>query len=227
MKTETFFYPFGPDHLAVLGLALTAAVLLVIARRHFTARFDRWTRSVLAVGLLLGAVSGWIVACLQGYLVIPLNLCDLALLAAIWALVSLQPWACILVYFWGLGGSIYALLTPDLATPFPGFWWFQFFMTHVGVVVSAVYLTATNRVQPTVRSLVWTWLITNGYMAIIVFINWRYGTNFGYLAEKPAHPSLLDYLGPWPYYLLAIEAIGTLSLLILYLPFAVARRMRR
>jgi len=227
MKTETLFHPFGPDHLIVLGITLAATVLPVIARRHVTGRIDRWIRRVLALGLLLGGGSGWIVAWLQGYPVVPLNLCDLALLAAVWALVSLQPRACILVYFWGLGGSVHALLTPDLTTPFPGFWWFQFFMTHTGIVLSAVYLTATNRVQPTIRSVVWIWLITNGYMAIIVFINWRYGTNFGYLAEKPAHPSLLDYMGPWPYYLLAIEAIGTLSLLILYAPFAVARRMCR
>lgn len=227
MKTNTLFHSFGPGHLEVLGLTLTVAVLLLIGRKHFTGRFDRWTRSVLALNLLLGGGAGWVVAWLQGYPVIPLNLCDLALLAAVWALLSLQPWACILVYFWGLGGSVHALLTPDLATPFPGFWWFQFFLTHAGIVLSAVYLTATNRVQPTVRSVIWIWLITNGYMAIVVFINWRYGTNFGYLAEKPAHPSLLDYLGPWPYYLLAIEAIGTVSLLILYAPFAVARRMRK
>ncbi len=225
MNTNSLFHPFRPDHLAVLGLTLTAAVLLVIAAKHFAGRFDRWTRIVLAFNLLLGGVSGWVVAWIQGYLVVPLNLCDLALLAAIWALFSLQPWACILVYFWGLGGSLHALLTPDLTTSFPGFWWFQFFLTHAGIVLSAVYLTATNRVQPTVRSVIWIWIITNGYMTLVVFINWLYGTNFGYLAEKPAHPSLLDYFGPWPYYLLAIEAIGTLSLLILYAPFAVARRM--
>jgi len=227
MKTETLFHPFGPDHLIVLGITLAATVLPVIARRHVTGRIDRWMRRVLALGLLLGGGSGWIAAWLQGYPVVPLNLCDLALLAAVWALLTLQPWACILVYFWGLGGSLHALLTPDLTTPFPGFWWFQFFATHAGIVLSAVYLTATNRVQPTLRSVIWIWLITNGYMATVVFINWRYGTNFGYLAEKPAHPSLLDYMGPWPYYLLAIEAIGTLSLLILYAPFAVARRMCR
>jgi hypothetical integral membrane protein (TIGR02206 family) len=227
MKTDLLFCPFGPDHLAVLGLTLTISVLLAITRKHFVGHLDRWTRRILALGLLLGGGSGWIVAWMHGYLLVPLNLCDLAMLAAIWALVSLQSWACVLVYFWGMGGSLHALLTPDLTMPYPGFWWFQFFGTHAGIVLTAIYLTTTNRVQPTVRSVVWIWLVTNGYMAVVVFINWRYGTNFGYLAEKPAHPSLLDYLGPWPYYLVAIEAIGTLSLLVLYVPFAVARRVRK
>jgi uncharacterized membrane protein YwaF len=46
--------------------------------------------------------------------------------------------------------------------------------------------------------------------------------------QKPATPSLLDMLGPWPWYLLAGELIAVLLVLLLYLPFALAdRRARR
>lgn len=224
MHDRNSFVPFGPDHMAVLLLTGTIAVIVLIARNHFSGACDRWVRICLALGLVLAGGSGWVTAWMQGYLLIPLNLCDLALMAAIWALFTLQPWACQLVYFWGLAGSLQAVLTPDLMRSFPDFWWFQFFATHVGVVLSAVYLAATHRVEPTLRSVAWVWLISNAYMAVFILINWRYGTNFGYLSEKPTHPSLLDYFGPWPIYLIAIEVIGIISLLLLYVPVARARR---
>ncbi|MDH3865332.1 MAG: YwaF family protein, partial [Gammaproteobacteria bacterium] len=53
-------------------------------------------------------------------------------------------------------------------------------------------------------------------------------SNYMDTGQKPATPSLLDMLGPWPWYLLAGELIAVLLVLLLYLPFALAdRRARR
>ena len=38
--------------------------------------------------------------------------------------------------------------------------------------------------------------------------------------HKPELPSLLDLLPPWPIYILYMEAIGIVSMLLLYIPFA-------
>jgi hypothetical integral membrane protein (TIGR02206 family) len=227
MRSDALFQPFGPDHLVVLGLTLAIAAMFGAARSHFAGSTDRWSRTVIASVLFAAAAWGWLAAWKQGGPLVPLQLCDLALLAAVWALLTLQRWACLVVYFWGIAGSLQALLTPDLATPFPGFWWFQFFWLHAGTVLAALYLAVTGRVRATLRSTTWVWGATNAYGAILLVVNRLYGTNFGYLSEKPAQPSLLDYLGPWPWYLLGMEAIGTLSLLMLYAPFAIARRLRR
>ena len=66
----------------------------------------------------------------------------------------------------------------------------------------------------------------NLYMVLAGAVNWLAGTNFGYLSHKPAVPTLLDHLGPWPYYLIWYEVIALVVLPLLYLPFYFYDRVR-
>jgi uncharacterized membrane protein YwaF len=50
-------------------------------------------------------------------------------------------------------------------------------------------------------------------------VNVAFGTNYMYLLRKPSAPTLLDHLGPWPWYLAGAELVGLLLFLLLYLPF--------
>jgi hypothetical integral membrane protein (TIGR02206 family) len=151
-------------------------------------------------------------------------LCDLALLATVWALVSLRPLVCEVAYFWGLAGSLQAVLTPDLQQAFPDYWWVKFFISHCGVVLSAVYLAVTGRIQPTQRTVWKLFGMTNLYALTVGGVNWLFGTNFGYLAHKPAQPSLLDAFGPWPYYIVGMELAALASFYLYAAPFALIRR---
>ena len=60
----------------------------------------------------------------------------------------------------------------------------------------------------------------NIYMVIIFGVNMVLGSNYLFIAHKPETPSLIDVLGPWPWYILSLEAIAIVSCLILYAPFA-------
>ncbi len=63
-------------------------------------------------------------------------------------------------------------------------------------------------------------LWTEAYVAVVLPLNFLLGTNFGFLAGKPPNPSLLDHLGPWPVYLLSMQAVGAAAFLLLTLPVA-------
>jgi uncharacterized membrane protein YwaF len=39
------------------------------------------------------------------------------------------------------------------------------------------------------------------YVLVIGALDFALGWNYGYLARKPASSTALDYLGPWPWYL--------------------------
>jgi hypothetical integral membrane protein (TIGR02206 family) len=59
----------------------------------------------------------------------------------------------------------------------------------------------------------------NLYMIAVGLVNWLLGSNYLFIAHKPDTPSLIDLLGPWPWYILSLEAIAIMLCLLLYLPY--------
>jgi uncharacterized membrane protein YwaF len=57
--------------------------------------------------------------------------------------------------------------------------------------------------------------------------DWALSTNYGFLRAKPPGASLLFLMSPWPWYIPELVAIGILSLMVYYLPFAVLDWSRR
>jgi uncharacterized membrane protein YwaF len=50
------------------------------------------------------------------------------------------------------------------------------------------------------------------------------GSNYGYLCRRPARPSPLDFLGPWPWYVVVGELLALVGFCLLYLPWKLAAR---
>ena len=59
-------------------------------------------------------------------------------------------------------------------------------------------------------------------MIVVFFFNQILGSNYLFIAHKPETASLIDVLGPWPWYILSLEVIGAVMCLLLYLPFAIS-----
>jgi len=147
---------------------------------------------------------------------LPLHLCDLAVFGVVLAL--LYPISLIgeMSYFWVVGGSIPAVLTPDIVVTFPNPFYFLFFLTHGGAIVSVFYLVASRTIILSWNSLRRVWIITHLYAGFIAVFNTTFGTNYLYLCERPDQFSPLDYLGPWPIYLIGLEILFIISLFLSY-----------
>lgn len=232
LSAQREFAAYGPSHLIVLAVFATGAALLVTVGRRQTDAQARIMSRVLAM-ILLGAFA---VALAYKLVVpdistsVPLQLCDLAELAAAYALWSQRHWAFVLTYYWGLVLSSQALLTPDIGTPkegapdFPHHLFLTFFTLHVLVVWAAIYLTWGRRMRPRWRDYRLAVIITLGWVAFTLAFNVVAGTNYGYLNRKPPTASVLDVLGPWPVYLLAEVAIVLVVWALMTWPWERARQ---
>lgn len=224
------FQVYGLPHLAVLVLVpLTLVFLIRRARRDPDSRQTRTQNLVLAgvllalfpIALLLGWTQGWLT--LENAM--PCQLCDVTAGCAAVALITRrQRWAEI-VWFWGIAGTLNGLITPTLTDEFPDPAFFLFFALHGGVVIAAIYLVFGLGLKPQ-RGAVWRALgWAQVFLATAGLVNLIAGTNYGYLRAKPKVASLLDALGPWPWYILALQGVAVVFFGLLYLPFY--RRNRR
>jgi hypothetical integral membrane protein (TIGR02206 family) len=221
MPQRPSFVLFGSSHMAMLTLAVLAPILLALAARH-SPRLDRPLRITLAV-LLTGGWLCWLTLfALRGWLTLsnalPLNLCDWAAAALVIALLNRRPFAYELGYFWGLGGTLQGLITPDIAYDFPDPQFIFFAINHAGIITALLYLTFTG-LRPRLISLPRVVAASLGYAVVAGAADYGLGTDYGFLAAKPSNPSLLDFLSPWPWYIPELVLIGILSLLIYYVPF--------
>ncbi len=231
---EKFFsgnYP-GPGF-EFLGSAHIAALLLLVLLNLYLLRFKRadevtknkvrWTMALILWGNEIGwhiwnyAVGRWTIQEM-----LPLHLCSVLVWFGGLMLVTRNYHIYEFMYLMGIGGAIQALATPDLGIfGFPHFRFFQTFISHGLIVTAAIYMTAVEGLRPTWKSVWRVALWMNIYMIPVFFINRAIGSNYLMINHKPPTASLLDLLPPWPIYILYVEAIGLITVLLLYSPFAI------
>jgi len=123
------------------------------------------------------------------------------------------------LYFAGIGGAFIALITPNLIYPYPHFRFLLFFVAHGVIILASLYMTLIEGYKPTWKSLFFTMLCLNLVAVCVWFANYILGSNYMFLAHKPSTYSVLDYFGPYPYYLLVEELFAFVVFLMMYLMF--------
>jgi hypothetical integral membrane protein (TIGR02206 family) len=125
-------------------------------------------------------------------------------------------------FFLGIAGALQAFLTPDAGIyGLPHFRAVQTLVAHGLIITEAIFMTVVEGFRPTWGSIKRVFIGANIYMAFVGIINWLLGSNYMFIAHKPETASLLDVLGPWPWYILSLELVGFVMCLVLYLPFAI------
>jgi hypothetical integral membrane protein (TIGR02206 family) len=216
------FHLFGPGHLALLAaVPLTAGLLALWARRGGEAAHR--IRLVLAVLLAANLAVWYSHEISRGSVrfpdVLPLQLCDVAAWMTLAAAFTVRPLVYELAYYAGIAGSGMALITPDLWEPLLAYSSIRFFLEHGLVVITVLYLAWAGLARPRPGSVWRAFLALNVFAAAVGAFNAVFGTNYMYLRAKPVNPSLLDYLGPWPVYIIAGEALALALFSLLWLPF--------
>lgn len=227
------FVQWGAAHLgALLVLALLALGMRSLNPRRFPQGdgLRRAARLGLAFLLLGNEIfwHGWH-ACYGLWTVqslLPLNLCNLMVFLSAYTLLTRDQLAYQFVYLLGIPAASQVLLTPALGPfGFPHSLFFQIFISHGGIILASLYLTWVEGMRPTSWRAVWRVAgIGLLYAIAIFFLNPLLGGNYLFLAYKPPAATLLDLLGPWPWYGLSMAALGLALVVLMYLPFAISDR---
>lgn len=149
---------------------------------------------------------------------LPLHLCNIALITAIATMIFKSYFFFELTYFWTIG-TFFALLTPEVMLSFPNFWNISFFTTHYYLIYVVIFAIKFWGFRPTKKSLYKAVIFLNVIFILVFIINDFLGTNYMFVSYKPDFKSPIDYMGPWPYYILAFEALGIILFTLAYLPF--------
>ncbi|WP_280234964.1 YwaF family protein [Nocardia cyriacigeorgica] len=205
------FSAYGVSHWVVLAVFLVGAVVVVLVGRRegkggapsgFSRGFGAVTLGVYLVILLSTMFPPTIGQS------VPLRLTDLATMVAGFALMTQQRWAYALTYYWCLTLSTQALVSPALESQdFPHYEFLGFWAIHLLVVWAAIYLTWGVGMRPDWGSYRFAVAATVVWVAITFVVNSLADTNYGFVNRKPSTPSLLDVLGPWPWYLGTVAAV--------------------
>ncbi len=209
--------PFSPSHLIVLGATAGACLAVgLLARRDRDAPRLRHGARALAVVLVLNEVVFHIVHGLDEGLSargdLPLHLTDAATVAAVVALWRSSPLAFELTYFWALTATVQALATPDLRQGFPDYRAWTFVIAHSGVVVAAVLLAWGLGRTPRPGAVPRIFALTLAWTVVAAIGTLATGGNYMFLRRPPPGGSLLDLMGPWPWYI----ASGAIVALVLF-----------
>jgi hypothetical integral membrane protein (TIGR02206 family) len=208
------FELFGAAHLGALVLTAVAAALLTraVRGRPADAPAPLAARAAIAAVLLAATVGYLVASARDGQLsvwdFVPLHLCDFLIFVALFALASLHPLACEALFFTACTGTVLAMVTPDLGEGFPDFRFLAYFVCHGAVVVAAMVLTLGLGIRPRPGAPLRVLGLVNAYAAVVAVVNVAYGANFLYLRAPPRGRTILDWFGPWPVYILVVEAIA-------------------
>lgn len=228
---EYFSFPYHGPPFVQLGAAHIIMLLVILGLVLGMQRFppparQRWKiRATLAIALLVNELGWHVWHAFYGLwsvqVMLPLEICNLMVILSVWVLLTKDQTGYEFIYLLGIPAASQVLITPALGPyGFPHILFIQIFISHGGILIAALYLTLVEGMQPrswhsVIRVAGWTTL----YAVLIFFVNQIIGSNYLFLAHKPPAVTILDYLGPWPWYILVMEMIGIVLVILMYLPF--------
>jgi len=223
------FRPFGVLHATTVGV-----VFLVVALAAWWGARQPLDRARLAgrgLGLLLLAYYlvesvvrvQWLG--LDPTYIWPLEICNALFFIGAAALWWSHRQGFAIVTLWTFTCTLQAFITPTPGAGYPSLEYVRYFTNHGLLVLAAVYVLVGLAARPTAREAVGAALALQCWEVFVGLVDWVTGENFLYLRFPPPSPTLIDFLGPWPWYILSLEAVGVASFALWYGVFKLAGRV--
>ena len=152
---------------------------------------------------------------------VPIHMCNLSTLFIGIFLITKKRLFFEVAFFWGIGGGINALITPDIPNSFPDPQYILFFFGHGLLIIAIAYACISLANRPTFNSVkngIYFSLIT---LPVIYSINKILGppANYWYLGSKPVGDSILNLFPAPPLHIPVLIIIGVILFFLIYSPY--------
>ena len=224
------FLRFSISHLAVLVLSIFLFIYIpyLINKSPKSSWVDMVSKS-LGI-LLIGNELGWVFYKLSlGHTYwaefMPFELCTINAYILGIILIFRPSYAIFeVVYFWAMAGTVQGLVTPRLFAGYPHYLFFEYFITHTGIVLATLILIFRYNWKVTWLSL-WRALLWLQVPALINLVfDFTFDVNYMFMRALPKVSSVLDYFGDWPWYIFGCEIFALASFIFCLLPFLLLKK---
>ena len=227
------FVMFSNSHLVTLLIIISIAFLLpaIIKNKR---REDK---------LLIAKVLGCAAICLElvkpfiwhysmdfpWARLIPIHMCNLSTIFIGIFLLTDKRIFFEVSFFWGIGGGINALLTPDVPDAFPDPQYILFFFGHGFLIVAIAFACISLRNRPTLTSVRNGIVFSLATLPVIYIINKIVGppANYWYLGVKPVGESLLDLFPDPPMHIPVLITLGVILFYLIYSPYWIYDHLKK
>ena len=149
---------------------------------------------------------------------IPLHLCSMSAIFSALLLFKYNQLMYEFLVLIGIAGAIISFITPEFTLGTEGLLFYEYYVSHGGIIVSGLFLTYVLGHRPRRGSWINIFLAGQLLVILVTALNWVMGANYMYTCERPIVDNPL-IIGPWPYYFLGFEIIGLVVILISYYIF--------
>ncbi|UFU00638.1 TIGR02206 family membrane protein [Radiobacillus kanasensis] len=228
------FTPFSPSHLIMLAIYVVGVLFMIIYYREINLQLKlyqtlRWGLFAL---LITSELTYQVWAAVNDVWNfrdhMPLHLCGIASITAMFALYTKNSKLIAITFFIGIVPAFLALITPELPYGYDHYRFWKFFIHHIVISWSGLFLVLTSTVRITLRSVLSSYVYLLVYAFVIgVYVNPALESNYLYLSNKPTASTPLDLLGSGLVYYFNLCLLALVVFLLLYGVYTIFQKKTR
>lgn len=144
---------------------------------------------------------------------LPLNPCNWLAFVALAYSYTRKVWMWHVLYFFVWVFTFNAVITPALNEGFPHYNYCKFWISHTGLVMFVIHLLVLGMPRIMFKDLLKSYGYLQIFTLIAISVNYLVVStgreaNYFFLMHKPETASILDILGPWPWYIIQGDVIA-------------------
>ena len=193
------FIILGTSHLVTLIIILCLAIFFPRTYRNKPASQKENIAKILGASIILLELIKPFIWSSMDYpwiRLLPIHMCSLSGFFIGVFLLTKRRLFFEVAFFWGIGGGINALITPDVTLTFPDPKYILFFLGHGLLIVNIGYACIALNNRPTFESVKNGIYVTLAILPVIYLLNILLGppANYWYLGAKPTEgQSIMDF----------------------------------